>query len=695
MQQYYHQRSSLPADPERIQWQPVSNIPFLGNQFPDQLGNLGDFVVPLLSALVTEIQNNAGKNALRTFAFNFWGRNGFANDDFANLAIIFAMHVDSIAAPFGAGANIDGNNGIIPGEVVQFVKMASSFLVKENPEVFQYLPQEAEGKIIQESGQWASLLRNLNQTVNGGGSGYGRGGGVRQSGMGFNGRRDQGQGNYGGGQRNLDDIRPSWERQGQVSQGGGARVGLNRPPQASPQPSPAPVTEQAPSGYGALKRTVAGLANGDDLPTIRTATMGPQQAPAATQRRPEGKPLDNIPLGDGRWMCAAVLSPVTIKYGPTNPPTVYDRETQVLFYVFSKDGVPTEEFFMDKASLKEKGFDVDYLEHELKEALKKQFRGNRDIYSREQRGAPLEKIRALLPSERGTVSVEPTQERRDELNEMVQAPRQLLRPIQDASLERAAFKASIERDREQIETDDFLEYQAEITNDQYVFVNCLKHFLALGRAKSLKEFMTIADNLYRTETSFTTEAYEALGKRMTRAFNRMLKKQFFIDTNLDDFFEDYPAFPQYALDRFGEIMAENIAKQDEKLIRRVTSVLQGESLTAYIHQNIPEDVRDKYPEPAVLCERYSVTQVPWSIHQINKVWRLDGLVSQTQAKPLHDVLISIFGRTMSNGCDEHVIWTTDGSKIFAYRSPISDSDFVITVDSPDFIATFEEIRFEI
>jgi hypothetical protein len=693
MQGYYQQRSNLPVDPENINRMAIASAtPYLGDQFQNQLGNLADFVVPLIDGLIIEIQNQAGKNNLRTFAFNFWSQNGYRNDGFASLVLLFAMHVESVAAQYGNGANIIG---IIEGEAPGIVEMASSYLAKDFPEIFSYLPREAEPKIMETSGRWAALVRQLNLTFSGGGGGYGRGGGLanqRQSGMGFNGRRDQGNQP----QRDYSDLRPSWERQGtQQNNAQQPRVGLNRPPQASPQPSPAPVREQPTSGYGALKNMVSNMAAGEDLPTIRAATQSQPQAPVATQRRPEGKPLDHVDMGDGRWLGAAVLAATIPKFGPSNQPMVYDRETQVLFYVYNKDGVPTEEFLMDKASLKEKGFDVDYLEHELKESLRKMFRGNKDIYSREQRGAPIEKIRALMPSATGAVAVQPTQERREELNEMTTAPRQITRPIQDASLERVAFKASIERDREQIETEDYLEYQAEITNDQYVFVNCLKHLLALGRTETLKEFAALAENLYRTEPTFTTEVYDALSKRMTTAFNRMLKKQFFMDVAIDDFFQDYPETPKYLVDRFGDMMVEKIDAQSKKLIRRVTSVLQGESLTAYIHQNIPEDVREKYPEPAVLCERYSVTQVPWSIHQINRVWRLEGLVSQIHAKPLHDVLTSIFARTMSNGCDEHVIWTTDGSKIFAYRSPISDSDFVITTDSPDFIATIDERRFEI
>lgn len=693
MQQGYYSsqpRTNLPVDPERYdQRNFVQATPFLGQQFQNELGGMGEFIIPLIDALVINIQNQAGKNALRTFAFNVWSQNGYVNPAFANLVRVFAAHVESIALPFGSSANIDGSDGIIPGEAPVIVKMASSFLVKENPEVLSYLPAEAEGPIIQESGQWAALVRNLNMSNGGGGSGYGRGGGMagqRQSaGIGLNGRRDTGIP-----ARNYDDIRPNWERNNSAQAPSSApRVGLNKPPQAAAQPIPA--REQETSSYSTLKRVLAG----EDLPTIRAQAAQSRQPPVASQAQPKGKPLNNIPVGDGRWMCAAVIAPSKPVYGPFLQPSVYDRETHVLFYVFNKEGVAVAEFVMEKAFLLEKGYDVEYLDHELKDALKKAFRSNQDVYNREIKGAPMHQIRALMPAERGIVAVQPTQERRDELNAMETAPRQIVRPIQDASLERCAFKATIERDREQVDSDAFLEYQAEITNDQFVFPMGLKHMLEVGRAKNLTEFAEIIDRLYRTEDTFTTALYEAVNKRMTTVFNRMLKKQFFMETTIDDFFEDYPEFPKYIAGKFGDLLIEKIEAQAPFLIRRATSVLQGESLRTFIHQNIPEDVRDKYPEPAVFCERYSVTQVPWTIHEINKAWRLEGLVSQVHAAALHAVLSSIFARTMTNGCDEHVIWTTDGSRIYAYRSPIDSENFVITADSPDFIATIDEHRFDI
>lgn len=691
-QGYYssQQRSNLPVDPERVEQRGfVQNTPFLGQQFQNELGGMGDFIVPLIDALVVEIQNQAGKNALRTFAFNLWSQNGYANPGFANLVRTFAAHVDATAAPFGSSANIDGPGGIIAGEAPGIVKMASSYLAKENPEVLAYLPQEAEGPIMKESGQWAALVRNLSMVHGGASSGYGRGagmGGQRQGGgLGLNSR-----GGQGAPARNYDDIRPSWEQNAPApAPAQNLRVGLNKPPQAPPQPTAQ--RDQGQSGYSTLKRVLAG----EDLPTIRAQAGQSHQAPTAAQARPQGKPLHHIPIGDGRWLCAAAIAPSQPVYGPLSPPAVYDRETHVLFYVFSKDGEAVGEFIMDKASLQEKGYDVDYLEHELKEALKKQFRANQDVYNREIKGAPMQQIRALMPAERGMVAVQPTAERREELNAMATAPRQLVKPIQDASLERCAFKATIERDREQIDTDAFMEYQAEITNDQYVFSNGLKHMLELGRTTTMTEFAETIDRLYRSEETFTTEMYEAVDKRLTTAFNRMLKKQFFMDTAIESFFADYPDFPAYATNKYGDLVMEKIEAQAPFLIRRATAVLQGDSLSAYIQQNIPEDVREKYPEPAVFCERYSVTQVPWTIHQINKVWRLEGLVSQVHAKALHAVLGSIFARTMTNGCDEHVIWTTDGSRIYAYRSPIDDDNFVITTDSPDFIVTIEEHRFDI
>jgi hypothetical protein len=502
-------------------------------------------------------------------------------------------------------------------------------------------------------------------------------GGGRPGGLGFN-QRFQGQPVQ---QRQVDvsSLRPSWEQNS--NQGGGQQpirgrgAGFNHGPSpaASPRPtqSPSPPTRaQGPvRGYDALKSVI----QDEPVPTRQTA---PVQAAAPSDERS----TDRVDMGQGRYLVPAYQSKYQPAYTPEKMPLVYDRNENILFYVMDSEGTPTEEIIMDKATIVEGGRKVDYLEHELDEKLRRIYRVNTSTFAREIEVTP---IRGLIPNKKGTIAIQPTEELRKELD-AADAPRQLVKPIQASCLERALFLARMEKDRLMLDTDDFLEFQVEEVKEGKVFKGALQQLLALNRCKTFAEFHALLDNQNKNDLEMVPDLFSYIDVRMTEAFNRFLAKQMFMEINIDSFVDDYPDFPDYCSKKFGDLMRDKVLEAAPEIIARAVSVLQGEGLATFLH-HLDGKERELLVEPAIFCDRYSVTQLPWTMYDMEKHWRLEGVIAQDNAKQLHDAMTAVFARTSTNGCFVHLLITKDDRVIYAYRSAVKKGDFMVTTEPPSFM----------
>jgi hypothetical protein len=672
----------LPFDAERIDERNyINHLPNLGNV---DLGDLNPYGPALVEALVGQIQGNAQNNPIRVFAMNMWGDRGFENREFVDLLVAFAGWV-YVTCSQQRGADI---NRVIQGESGPFVDAACGNLLNAFQDLWGYVPdtQEANAVIQQQQNEWQrityqlrSVQRNMQQQQGGwqqGGRNMGQGGGRQAGGLGFNQRG----GGFQGQQRvDVSTLRPSWEQnqpQQRQPAGPGMRgAGFNRGPSpatTTPRPTQTPQAQVQPqqvSGYSALKNVIAD----EPVPPRQTQIEVPE-------KQNEERTSDRVNMDKGRYMVPAYQSKYQPAYTPEMMPMVYDRNDNILFYVMDPEGTPTEEVIMDKMTIVEGGRKVDYLEHELDEKLRRIYRVNMSTFAREIEVTP---VRGLIPNKKGTIAIQPTEELREELN-AADAPRQLVKPIQASSLERAMFLARMEKDRLMLETDDYLEFQVEEVKDGKVFKGALQHLLALNRCKTFAEFHALLDNQYKNDMAMDDELYHFINLRMTENFNRFLAKQMFMEINVDSFMDDYPDFPDYCAKKFGELMRDKVLEAAPEIIARSVSVLQSDGLSMFLHP-LGEEERKQLFEPAVFCDRYSVTHLPWSMYDMEKHWRLEGVVTQSSAKQLHDALTAVFARTQTNGCFVHLLITNDDRVIYAYKSAVTKSDFMITTEPPNFM----------
>lgn len=662
---YRSANTGLPVDPNQVDTRNyVQQTPNLRRV---DLGQMSPLTLNLIDALVMQIQDNAERSALRTFAFNYWGNRQFTDPQFLELLQIFAAHVETISMM----QNADPVQ-VIEGEAEFFVTAASAALVESFPEITEYLPPEAEGAITAAAKDWHGIVRDIkaSQRQLGQGRSSYRGGMRGTQGNqpgGFNRQVNTGGGGMYGNhnQPDVSTLRPSWEMNRTVERQveTGPRSGFN-----SVQST---VRQQEPTVAAHLERVEVAKAK-PGQPTMARPTYGTRAAPV------NPRPLDKVQLDDGKVLIPAFLSGTTASHSPTAPPLVHDRNTHMLFHVYDPDGSVTE-------SIQEKTPEMEYLAHELDEKLKKIYKVNLGVFSKERIEPNILLARKLIPSQAGTVATEVSEATRQKLDAM-KAPRQLTKPFRAASMTLALFEARVEAARLPDESD-LLEFQVEeVVRPDYI-EGMLPHVLALRRCDSYAAFQETMYALHK-DGKFDDDMFETLDKRITVAFNRYNSKQLYLGLVVDSFMVDFEALLDKVRQSKGDAVTAKFLAAARVVIGQACAVLTGESLSEFLKGVVGE--ANGVKEPACFCNRYSITQLPWTMYEMAHHWRLEGVVTPENAKPFHDALAAIFARTGTNGVREHLLLTSDEQVIYAYKSPIVEGNFNITKEPPVTITQFLE-----
>jgi hypothetical protein len=670
---YGVQRNSrLPADPENINernWQ--RDTPNIGRC---DAGQLGDFLRDLVDALVIEIQNNASRSPLRVFAYNLWSDRGYANAGFHDLIKSFSSYVEATAILNNVN-DAQGILNIIKGEVEFFVSSATAFLTTLFPDVVEFLPVEAEPAITDSLRDWAEIVRSVRTTQRQAPAQRGNGGG----GGGY-GARAPGGGGYGRVQINQPqgDLRPIWER----GQGGSTvrnpndaaapRTGFNGVNHGAPIPD-------APRRYAEVLNDTAETLPVRDAAELKrvdlTAKSPIRTEPSSSRYQARSavanpRPYDRVVLEDGSVLIPAFMSGLTVSYSVDCPPIVYDRNVYMLFHRVFKDGTVYE-------SIQEKTETMLYLEHELDESLKKIYRTNSAIGAKERVEPEIILAKRLVPNQKGTIASLVSEEKRKELD-AADAPRQLLRPIRTNSFQDALFKAQLEAARLDEESL-LLEFQVEESTQYDLSEGALPSMLELRRCTSYASFIETVWTMHRTD-KISDDLALLIDARMTKAFNRFNKKSMYLQWTVDSFLGDFEALLGEVSKKLGDGVTTVFLGGYKEVIGSAMAVLTGESLSEFIKQ-MPESDRELVKEPAIFCDRYSVTQLPWTLYDMQHHWRLEGVVTRENAEPLHAALTAIFARTATNDTHVRILLTSDNHRIHAYKSAIMTQNFVVALSA--------------
>lgn len=722
--------SRLPVSPE----QPdnrcgVTSTPILRMD----LGPMTELLPPLTDALVLEIQNQVGKNAVRTFAFNLWGQNGYQNQAFVELLGVFAMHCEARMLMNRREDPIR----IIQAEAPFFMNAAMGFLVQQYPELTGYLPPEAEPVMNAANRDWAQLTRDLravqaqyshpgqgqaygNQPVAYGGQpvGYGRGM-PTQGGMGFNGMRGQQQALNAN--VNRADPRPIWE-QDQLPQAartttGPGNTGFNsayrtsapeRPYQASQPTQPeqrSVVTRETSTAPRTQPETAqfeqkARLINPNDPKPASTASAAtaakvvPPPPPPQPHQRAAGSAMkpafgtrfyDRVPLQDGTELYAALSSPYKVAWTPERPPLAFDREQYVLFHRVNPH--PTGDQVALQETLQLKADDMEYLDHELDESLKRIYRQQGEI-RRPSGPAEVATLKRLVPNEAGKVGTIVSEERLKALDE-AKAPRVLTTAIVADSIDGSMAEAHLE----------VLRHGGNGKTMEYLLKHCREYCLDKGAYSvvlDLKRSVTYEELLDKLVTHALdqpdSELADICNERLTRTFNRFLTKSMYFNWTIDSLLEDYLDAKAKVAETSGEMIQEQFAKSVRYVIDQALTVLDESELNTWFQRHLPEEANDEFEEPVVFVDPLTITTVPWSMYELEKRFRLEGLVTREKAEELYEALEAIFLRTTDPSAPadaqtlsklrEHVIVTVDGHKLYARASYLSPGleHFAVTLE---------------
>lgn len=657
---YRGANTRLPVDPQQVDTRNyVQQTPAIRRV---DLGQLNSYTQNLIDALVIQIQDNAERSALRTFAFNYWGDRQFTGPQFLELLQAYAAHVETICI-----LNNANPVEVIEGEAEFFMTAASASLVETFPEITEFLPPEAEDAIVAAQRDWHGIVRDIKAAQRqmgnqprasyGGGQGggaYGRqpahGGFNRMAGGGGGGR-------YGNEEPRLANLRPSWEVEASPAPRYQDTAGP-RPGFSSIQPATA-----TPTTSGTVERVEVNKVNAP----VATRSSGY----GARVREPNPRPFDKVVASTGEVLIPAFLSGLTADYTTGVLPLVHDRNTHMLFHVVHPDGRVTE-------TIQEKTPEMEYLEHELDEKLKKVYRANLSVFAKERAEPVIQLARKLVPNKDGHLATTVSEETRHALD-AAKAPRQLTMPFRAESLAKALFQAQLEAARLPDESE-FLEFQVEEVVSQAGLEGMLPHLLTLRRCETYTAFRAAMHELHKTD-KIDERVFDMIDRRMTVAFNRYNSKRLYLGLVVDSFMGDYQDILNDVSQR-GEAVLAKFVGGAKAVIQQACAVLTGDSLTTYLKELGPEGAVYARKEPACFVNRYSVTQLPWSLYEMGHHWRLEGVVTPENAKPFYDALQAIFSRTQTNGVREHVLLTSDKRQIYAYKSPIIENNFVITTEPP-------------
>jgi hypothetical protein len=149
-------------------------------------------IMPLLSTLAAnEVQHNAQRSALRMFAFNFFGQNGFNNNNFAQLVCGLADFLAFNVAQGNVNNLVQAAQNLAPN----YVALTTAALGRQYQGVLQMLDQTTYNHTVQLCNQYDQLAGAIQQFRRAGNSGMMNPGGMGNMGGGNMGRGS----NMGGG----------------------------------------------------------------------------------------------------------------------------------------------------------------------------------------------------------------------------------------------------------------------------------------------------------------------------------------------------------------------------------------------------------------------------------------------------------------------------------------------------------------
>ena len=683
------------------------NVPF---QPPLDLNpQIQQFAPIITGVFLAELQNNASKNASRTFLFNILSQNSYQNNEF----------LDALQAAVDYSEFLMATQGVPPEQAItkacaEVASIMASVQVRKYPQLETMLPQGG----MQSVEQWLNHFNQMQQAivqykqqasqVQQGGN-WARPQPQQQGGPfggGWGGQQQPQQANWSPQPQQNWNQQQSWpgnqgnwgpqpqqnnwaaqQHQNMSTMGGGHRSGIvgaraSHPAQMSAgngrQHGGADMFQQGPSGRaqpqnqskqftGSLKPN-ANRAVVDDMdnygnapqpqasqgfpewPAKHTAQGNVAPAPVAPQPEPEqNRPLDYLRNGEEELM-PAHLSDWEKTFSFEQPYRIaFDPAKEIKFLKRTRDGSVQE-------CLEPYGEHMDYLRHEMNPSFAQKTR----LEEHEARVVPnWEMVSDMkrLPdvAEDGSEIVVDGEPDVDPGKDPLVLPDILYAH----SLSQAKFQHEIclmERGIEQKSEDLPYEfYHNHVTpylNSGDKGVNLQEILLILKQADSLGRFI---EQLAELHGHIPNDCWYMIHDRATDKINEALSTNIQLgDWKIDSIVDDWDELHEAFLEEFGPekgngLFATLEVKGFDDILSASINVLAGESLDEYL-ATMPEALTSEHPEfkerLVAITEACSVTHVPWNAADISMV--LDdegGAVLESRLPGLYKAIQGIVKRT--------------------------------------------------
>lgn len=645
-----------------------------------------------------EVQQNAGKNEIRSFYFNLVSRNNWNNPEFLDLVNGVAAYTELL---------INSNRMQIEQAVhTAAAELTSMLTCATVVDYQQHLGRFVQGNMANDLNQQMQKLDhlraqlqqaaqyrqgNFNNPSFGGGHNVGYNspyGGNMPNRAGFN-------PSYGA---SMGPARPGFPPTSNMSNlanrnvGGGMWMGntntfVPNEPQVNilkPRVQNELTEVRMDSGKSEPEFKTSRFS---DLPvsTERVEVMdNPEYVPLAPGKewpkvRDLSRPWDSVLLEDGTEMRPAAFSGWTKTFDIAKPyRTLYDISKFVMFYCRRPDGSVHE-------VLQEKDSTMDYLKNELNPEMKQLARDADQKLKVAPNWALVEKLRPLknLP-----ISVNETEVDKVPNEDLLgnRDPHKVEKVIVANNIREAELKLSmVSMDSKLNGNENLIEYYADLvipvieTDKDIQKVGLNSAVRNLSDSPSF-EVLDTKLHLAISKGSIGSDALKAIDVRLTKTINEVLAKHLSLTGwEIDSYKEDFKDLLTALDDKFGNTISEKLKENASEIIAASLSVLDAEPYKQYL-VSLGMSAEEAELEPMVVfASRVSITKVSWGFSDVNLDLPNGGLVSKARMPELHMALDAIFDRTLDLPVvfAHRYIQTSDRKFIEIIRGYIGEDSYLL------------------
>lgn len=205
-----------------------------------------------------------------------------------------------------------------------------------------------------------------------------------------------------------------------------------------------------------------------------------------------------------------------------------------------------------------------------------------------------------------------------------------------------------------------------------------------------ESFIELREKLNNSVNKISAELWMVVNRRMTEVVNRALRQNLSLQTKIGNFVEDIEDLQKLLRSRYGDLVADALAKHEAELIQMTLGTFDDEEAAAELEPFLPPE--GNFPEGVVPKATFVVSNASFTFlncrsHELNiQLHKVGAAVTPGTAPLLFELLLGIFDAPSTKAFVEehgkfatHLIRTVDGRVLEAQRGYIGAEYFTLTL----------------